>query len=430
MNDQLILNEKEILAVDQTRYYQAVIFISSALYPLWGYLLSEKLGHYDPLGVRFAICIPLLMAAVLSFRLAWFTKNLKIFLYTSVFIAITHFHFILLRNEINMDYVVGGLIFLFTVVNIILESKFKIVFAILYMVMSFVVSIMAFGFSAFEARNEAFLYLFGVTTVCIFTFLNYLNYKKISTAFISEINKNTSLRRWSSVGQMAGGIAHEVNTPLATMILTLENLSDKLENNKIDQAKVDVANLIRTGEKIGNIVHSLRLLTMTGGKFERDRVSLFDVVISVKNDYAKKFKEKNIDFAYMYNVVGDGLVWGSSSSLKHVVSNLVKNAIDAIENKDIKWIKVLLIENKSHYKILVQNSGPLIDKNTAERVFEPFFSTKDVGTAMGIGLSISKTLVLAHGGTISLDQNNPNVMFEVALPKINSEKKQKNKMAA
>lgn len=229
---------------------------------------------------------------------------------------------------------------------------------------------------------------------------------------------------------MAGGIAHEVNTPLATMILTLENLNDKLDASNIESVKKDVTNLINTGLKIGNIVRSLRLLTMTGGKFERDRVSLFEVMASAKNEYIEKAKEKNIELTYMYNIESDGKVWGSSPSLTHVISNLIKNAIEAVGEYDERWIKLSLIETKTHYKILVQNSGPSIDKINAERVFEPFFSTKDVGTAMGIGLSVSKTLVLAHGGTIRLDMKNPHVMFEVSLPKIKAEKKKAAKIAA
>lgn len=248
-----------------------------------------------------------------------------------------------------------------------------------------------------------------------------------------EVREKENLKKWSSVGQMAGGIAHEVNTPLTTMILILESLSEKLEKNQIEKARKDVADLIHLGDKIGNIVQSLRLLTMTGGNYERDRVSLFDVVIQIKNDFQDEFKKQKIDFAYMYNIESKGDVWGSAPALKHVISNLIKNAIDALTESETKWIKLLLIENPTHYKILVQNSGPEIDKNIAERIFEPFFTTKDVGSAMGIGLSISKTLVLVHSGTIRLDTKNPHVMFEISLPKIAEDilatRKKKNKAA-
>lgn len=430
MNDQLILNEKEIVSTGQPQYYQTMILVGCTFYLLWGYVLSEQFDHYDPMSIRLLVCLPPMLAAGLSFKIDWFTKHLKQILYMSLPVGIAHYHYVMIKNSLNMQYILGALIFLFTIVNIVLEPKFKIVFASYFAILSAISCYVAVNLHNLEASENYIIHLYGVATVMVFTIVNFFNYKKISSAFLNEINDNTALRRWSSVGQMAGGIAHEVNTPLATMILILENLNDKLEANNIESAKKDVANLIRTGTKIGNIVHSLRLLTMTGGKFERDKVSLFEVMVSAKNEYAEKAKEKNIELAYIYNIESDGKVWGSSSSLKHVISNLIKNAIDAVEECDERWIKLLLIETKSHYKILVQNSGPQIDKANAEKVFEPFFTTKDVGTAMGIGLSISKTLVLAHSGTIRLDTKNPHVMFEVALPKIKAEKKKATKIAA
>lgn len=429
MNDQMNLNEKEIVSAGQPQYYQAVILIGCSFYLLWGYIFSHQFGHYDPMSVRFLVCLPPIVSAILSFKFEKILKHIRQILYACLAIAVAHYHFVMLKNSLDMQYILGALIFLFTIVNVILEPKYKIIFASYFAALSSITCYAAVRLHNVEASENYIIHLYGVGTVMVFAVINYLNHKKTSSAFLVEINENTNLRRWSSVGQMAGGIAHEVNTPLATMMLTLENLNDKLAINNIENAKKDVSNLIRIGTKIGNIVQSLRLLTITGGKFERDKVSLFEVMISAKNEYAGIAKEKNISLDYLYNIESDGKVWGSSSSLKHVVSNLIKNAIDAVEGLDEKWIKFLLIETKTHYKILVQNSGPLIDKANAERIFEPFFTTKDVGSAMGIGLSISKTLVLAHSGTIKLDMKNPHVMFEVSLPKIKAEKK-KTKMAA
>lgn len=249
-------------------------------------------------------------------------------------------------------------------------------------------------------------------------------FKRIEAALLTEIRENEALKKWSSVGQMAGGIAHEVNTPLTAMILTLEGLLDRVESDDVEKIKSDVHKLIHTSRKIENIVRSLRMLTMTGGHFQRDEVSLFDIVISAKNEFEEVFREKQVDFAYMYNIQSSGKVWGSASALKHVLTNLVKNAVEAIEvndDLDAKWIKILLVENKTEYKILVQNGGPHISPQVVEKIFEPFYSTKDVGAAMGIGLSISKTLILAHGGQIRVDANNPHVTFEITLGKMQAD---------
>ena len=421
MNEDLTLNDKDLNVFGQFRYYQIAIFASCILFPAWGFVLSGKLGNFDPPLIRVAIAMPLLIINLLSFKISFLHKNLKNIFYVFISIAIIHHHVFLHLNKISMDYVVGGLIFLFIVSNIILEAKFKLGISMMFVGLTYLVCFNHLGIDAIDTERNSSVMLMGVTTVGIFTYLNYLNHMKVQSMFISEVNENSSLRRWSSVGQMAGGIAHEVNTPLTTMSLVLENLMSKLEKNEIESAKKDVSQLIRIGEKIGNIVHSLRLLTVTGGKFERDKVSLFDVMTQAKNEFAEKCKAKNIAFSYMYNIESSGKVWGSGPALNQVLINLIKNAIEAVEKLDEKWVKLLLIENSTHYKILVQNSGPPIDAATAERLFEPFYTTKDIGTAMGIGLSISRTIVTAHGGRIRVDNVYPHVVFEVQIPKIKEE---------
>jgi signal transduction histidine kinase len=425
------INEKDLNSfLTQSRQLQSIIFISALIYPLWGLLYSRQPEYHDSFGIKVILSLPLVVFNILSYKFPVINKKLPHIFHFFLFVAAIHFHYILYKNLMVSDYLIGGLIFLFCVVNVILDSKMKLFFSAVFLVMSFGAYLELYGWS-FRLENKPLFYLLGIVTVQIFTIFNYFNYREIQSAFIHEINENTGLKRWSSVGQMAGGIAHEVNTPLTTMSLILSGLQEKLENNEILQAKKDVATLVDTGEKIASIVHSLRLLTVTGGKFERDKISLFDIVVQSKKDFISKFKEKKIEFAYVYTIESKGLVWGSAAALEHIVSNLLRNAVDAVESLEERWIKVLLVEDKSHYKILVQNSGPHIDKEITEKIFEPFFSTKEIGSGMGIGLSITKTLVLAHGGTIRVDTKNPHVMFEVALPKIKEEiKKIKVKKAA
>jgi signal transduction histidine kinase len=418
MNHHPSINEKDLNSyLTQNRQLQSIIFISALTYPLWGLLYSQQAEYNDPFGIKVVLCVPLLLLNILSYKIPLITKNLAHIFHFFLFLAVVHFHYFLYQNLMVSDYIIGGLIFLFCLVNVILDTKMKLVFSGVFIAMSFSIYLSLYGL-AFHLENKAVFYLLGLSTVQLFAVFNYYNYKKIQSAFLHEVNENSGLRRWSSVGQMAGGIAHEVNTPLTTMSLILSGLQEKLERNDIAQAKKDVATLVDTGEKIGSIVHSLRLLTVTGGKFERDKISLFDIVIQSKRDFMPKFKAKEIEFAYVYTIESKGLVWGSVSALEHIVSNLLKNAIDAVEHLEERWIKVLLVEDKTHFKILVQNSGPLIDKEITEKIFEPFFSTKEIGSGMGIGLSITKTLVLAHGGTIRVDTKNPHVMFEVSIPKI------------
>jgi signal transduction histidine kinase len=422
MNHHPSINEKELEAfLSQSRQLHSIIFISSVIYPLWGLLYSQQSEYHDPVGLKVLSGGALLFLNICSYKSNFINRHLAKIFHFFILMAVVHFHFLLYQNAMIMDYLIAGLIFLFTIVNIILDSKMKLVFAAVFTIFSFVVYSELFGLTSFSLANKAVFYLLGIFTVNIFAIFNYFNYSKIQTAYVSEINENSGLRRWSSVGQMAGGIAHEVNTPLTTMSLILSGLEERLDNKEFDKAKKDVKMLIDIGDKIGAIVHSLRLLTVTGGKFERDKISLFDILFKAKKDFLPKFKEKKIEFVYLYNIESKGLVLGSESALAHIASNLLNNAIDAVENLDEKWVKMLLTEDKTHYKILVQNSGPQIDKSIVDKIFEPFFSTKEIGSGMGIGLSITKTLVIAHSGSIRVDMKQPHVMFEVSLPKLKEE---------
>ena len=101
--------------------------------------------------------------------------------------------------------------------------------------------------------------------------------------------------------------------------------------------------------------------------------------------------------------------------------NLVQNALQANEinfkSGKERRIRIEMKPNGSHYNILIRDNGPGIKKENLPKIFDPFFSTKDVGTGMGLGLSICHTIVKSHEGTISVKSETDNFTeFKVQLP--------------
>ena len=93
------------------------------------------------------------------------------------------------------------------------------------------------------------------------------------------------------------------------------------------------------------------------------------------------------------------------------------NSFDSISTLDDKWVKLEVKITDTRIDFIVTDSGKGIDKDIADKIFQPFFSTKEVGKGTGIGLSISKGLIEAHNGHIFLDSSSQNTRFVIQLPR-------------
>jgi C4-dicarboxylate-specific signal transduction histidine kinase len=104
--------------------------------------------------------------------------------------------------------------------------------------------------------------------------------------------------------------------------------------------------------------------------------------------------------------------------IQQVIINLVNNAMDAVGESLIRWVKVKCFEDANDVVIHVIDSGVGIAQGIEHKLFEPFFTTKEVGKGTGLGLSISKGIVEEHGGKIFVNRKLSNTCFEVRIPKL------------
>ena len=102
--------------------------------------------------------------------------------------------------------------------------------------------------------------------------------------------------------------------------------------------------------------------------------------------------------------------------ISQVIINLIGNACDAIESLPDKWIKIGIRNASGPIVLFVMDSGRGIPESIAKKIFQPFFTTKDVGKGTGLGLSISKGIMDAHGGSISVDFECENTCFLLSFP--------------
>jgi two-component system C4-dicarboxylate transport sensor histidine kinase DctB len=105
-----------------------------------------------------------------------------------------------------------------------------------------------------------------------------------------------------------------------------------------------------------------------------------------------------------------------SSEICQVLVNLLNNSIDAVEGSASPWIKVDVQTKGDRVEIVVEDNGHSVPKEIRSRIYEPFFTTKEAGKGLGLGLSVSRTIVEGHGGTLLLDEESATTRFVLSIP--------------
>ncbi|MCJ8276981.1 MAG: ATP-binding protein, partial [Bdellovibrionales bacterium] len=199
---------------------------------------------------------------------------------------------------------------------------------------------------------------------------------------------NTS--KMVSIGQMAGGIAHEINTPLAIISGSVTVLKSLKERKELDDSFLDKSldTIQNTVTRIARIVSGLKIVSRDGTKTEMDFINTEEVFSDILGLCSEKFKSIGIKIeSNIQSQEAPKKIYCDRVQLSQTLLNLLNNAHDVIiETKD-PWIKVLFIEEPTDIKIQVINSGPKIEKELSERVFDPFYTSKPVGKSTGLGLS-------------------------------------------
>ncbi len=203
-------------------------------------------------------------------------------------------------------------------------------------------------------------------------------------------------QKLASVGRLAATIAHEVNNPLesVTNLLFLAKASQGLEDSK---KYLEIADQeLRRASEI-----TKQVLTFAKREDKRDLINVEQVVDSVLALYKNKIDGKNV--VIQKRCAPSAMAFASRSELRQVIGNLVSNALDAVDHGGSVHIRVRPSSwtPEPAVRIVIADSGKGIPRDLLSRLFEPFVSTKsDTGT--GLGLWVTRQIVEAHKGRISL----------------------------
>lgn len=223
--------------------------------------------------------------------------------------------------------------------------------------------------------------------------------------------------RLSALGEMAGGIAHEINTPLANIALLADQINQIADDPQVncEELKILSANIENTVARIGKIIQGLRFFSRDGSKDHKDGVSIKKLLDDTLTLCSEKLKHNQIELRL--KDLSEVQVHCRGVQISQILLNLLSNACDAVSCYPEKWIEISLVQSPQFLELVVTDSGNGISENVRAKLFQPFFTTKGVGKGTGLGLSISKGIAEAHGGTLTFDQNCRNTRFILKLPR-------------
>lgn len=220
-----------------------------------------------------------------------------------------------------------------------------------------------------------------------------------------------------SLGEMAGGIAHEINNPLGIINGYARSIRRQLEKDDLESINIIHESLDKiesTVQRISKIVSSLQTISRNSQDTELADCSIIDILSDVKALSTDRLRELKIDFIEEVSIsTAESYILCNSVSLTQVLINLINNAVDAISFDKKKWIKVIIERSESTLIIKVINSGNKISKSIRDKIFQPFFTTKEVGKGTGLGLSISRSLLENQGATIKYEGSEVDTTFTI-----------------
>ncbi|KAJ52871.1 signal transduction histidine kinase/CheY-like chemotaxis protein [Clostridium tetanomorphum] len=247
--------------------------------------------------------------------------------------------------------------------------------------------------------------------------------------FLDLQNKLIENEKLRAMGEMAAGIAHDINNILTPIIGSIQLLKDSNieDKNIIKQLKIieicaydgmNIANKVKSFTKQYNVKNKLDI-------FNIDDIIL-DAIDLTKNKWLTESALNGISINMISKLNSDAMVKGNTTELREVFINIIRNAIDAMYNGgEIE----IITENKDNMvNIQIRDNGIGMNEEVVRRAFEPFFTTKG-NKGSGLGLSVSYKIIQDHGGIMNIEsKENVGTCFYIGLPICNNVDKSKDNM--
>ncbi len=282
--------------------------------------------------------------------------------------------------------------------------------------------------------NNSFGYSFSVLSLIYMGVLS-AQIVMISGSFRSEwelLQKNEELvranehkaknmirqERATILGQVTGGVAHEINNPLSIIVGYAENIQNMIDNKNSDAERIhrDASKILSASARASGIIKSLRKISRDGSKDPFEPIEIESLLVE-NLGYLKAELNRHAIEVRTSETPREASILGQPGEISQVLLHLLSNSIDAIKSQEEKWIELSVEVEENWVRLAVTDSGQGIASDLQDKIMLPFFSTKEVGKGAGLGLSFSNSIAELHGGRLNLDRDHPHTRFVVTLPR-------------
>ncbi len=222
--------------------------------------------------------------------------------------------------------------------------------------------------------------------------------------------------KMASLGQMAAGIAHEVNNPITIIHGTAGLLKRAVQGETRDLGKITqgLERIEKTALRISRIIKGLRMFSRSGESDPPVSTALRAILDETLDLCQERFRDYAIDLRI--EEIPEISIRCRPTQISQVLLNLLNNSFDAVQREAERWVEIGFTSVDGRVRVSVTDSGPVLSEETQRRLMEPFFTTKEPGKGTGLGLPISRGIVEEHGGKLVFDRERKNTCFAIELP--------------
>ena len=222
--------------------------------------------------------------------------------------------------------------------------------------------------------------------------------------------------KMAALGEMAAGIAHEINNPLAIISghSTLATMMLEQEDINHQNLKKSLIKIEQTCGRIGKIVSGLKSFSRESSFDPMEEVLLSKILQDTIDLCHERLKSNEVELFIQGDL--NFHLHCKAVQISQVLMNLISNSLDAVSSLPKKWLKVEGHRFQDHFLLTISDSGHGVPDEIVHKIMQPFFTTKAVGKGTGLGLSISKGIVEAHGGEFWYSLFEGHTQFNIKFP--------------